>query len=304
MENKKSPTDGGKKSNGSNKLWLILFLLAAAFNIYQWMNHSSSMENRDVEADSLSTVAINLEKELGETYAELNQYKGTSEELDSLLTEANLSIEEQRKKIEKLLRSESNSKARNKKLQAELDNLKKLREEYLEKIDELLVENQNLKKSNEDLITKNAEITRNLETTVNQAAVLRSEYIKSSAAKMRKSGKFVETALAKRTNKMEVCFSILDNSLATAGEKKVYLRIVEPGGKTLGSRSEGSSTFTVQATGEVVQFTAMKSVNYINERQDLCMDWVEQERTYTAGTYAIEIYIDGTLSASSSHTLR
>jgi len=302
METKKNPSDGNKKSN--NKIWLILFLVAAAFNIYQWMDKSSTVEKYDVQSDSLSTVAINLEKELGETYAELNQYKGTSERLDSLLEEANISIEEQRQRIEKLIRSEANTKARSKKLQAELDNLKKLREEYLEKIDELLVENQNLKKSNEDLIEKNAEITKNLETTVNQASVLRSEYVRSSAFKKRSSGKFVETALAKRTNKLEVCFSLLDNPISQPGEKNVYIRVVEPGGKTLGDRSGGSSTFTVGATGEVVQYTAMEKITYANDKQDLCLQWEENERIFPAGTYAIEIYVDGNLSASSSHTLK
>jgi hypothetical protein len=283
---------------------MILFLVALALNVYQWMDKESTVEDYTMQTDSLSTVAINLEKELGETYAELNQYKGTSERLDSLLAEANGNIEEQQKRIEELLRSERNSTARNKKLQAELEKLKKLREEYLEKIDELLVENQNLKKSNEDLVAKNAEITQNLESTVNQASVIRSEYVRSSAFKMRSNGKFVETALAKRTNKMEVCFSILDNPIAKAGEKNVYLRIVEPGGKTLGDRSAGSSTFTVGATGEVVQYTAMEKVDYKNNRQDICLNWVEDERVYAPGTYAIEIYVDGTLSASSSHTLK
>lgn len=301
MENKNITNE---KKSGNNKLWLILFLIAVILNIYQWMDKSSTVERYEVRTDSLTTITVNLDKELDETYAELNQYKGTSERLDSLLQEANEQIDQQKARIEKLMRNEKNLSVRNKKLAAELEELQRLKNEYLEKIDQLLIENQNLKRANEELTQKNAEVSQNLESTVNQASVLRSEYLISKAYKKRSNSKYVETALAKRTNKLEVCFALLDNAIAKAGEKRVYLRIVEPGGKTLGNTAEGSATFTVPASGEVVQYTSMETITYTNSRQDLCLNWADNERNYPAGTYVIEIYVDGTLSASSTHTLK
>lgn len=301
MENQKK-TAPEKKSN--NRIWIILLALSAILNIYQWQDKNTVVTELETRNDSLMTAKMDIEKELGETYQELNQYKGINERLDSLLAEANGNIEQQRARIEKLLKNEKNSAALNKKLRAELEDLKKLRDEYLDKIDKLLVENEQLKSQNQELASTVESLSKNLESTVNQASVLKSEYLRVKAFRKRNSGKFSETAMAKKANKMEVCFSILDNKFAKSGEKNVYLRIVEPGGKTMGNRSSGSSTFTIAGTQEEVQFTSTTTMNYNNERQDLCLDWEEAERVYAPGTYVIEIYVDGSLSAATSYVLK
>jgi DNA repair ATPase RecN len=302
MENKTNPP-AEKKSN-TNKIWIILFALSAIFNIYQWQNKNSVVESYEMKTDSLMTAKMDVDKELGETYQELNQYKGINERLDSLLAEANTTIDQQKARIEKMLKNEKNSAALNKKLKAELAEIKKLRDEYLEKIDQLLVENEQLKKDKEQLTSTVENLSKNLESTVNQASVLKSEYIKVKTYKKRSNDKYTETAMAKRTNKMEVCFSVLENKIARAGERDVYLRVVEPGGKTMGARSEGSSTFKMANSGEEVQYTATNKMTYDNNKQDQCLKWEEQERVFAPGTYVIELYIDGNLSGASSYVLK
>ncbi len=145
MENKTNPAPE-KKSSGSNKIWIILFALSGIFNVYQWQNKNTVVESYEFKTDSLMTAKMDVDKELGETYQELNQYKGINDKLDSLLAEANTTIDQQKARIEKMLKNEKNSAALNKKLKAELEEVKKLRDEYLEKIDKLLVENEQLKK--------------------------------------------------------------------------------------------------------------------------------------------------------------
>jgi len=302
MENKSNTAQ--EKKGGNNKIWIILLAVSAIINIYQWQNNNSVIEGYEVKTDSLMSAKMDIEKELGETYQELNQYKGINERLDSLLAEANTNIDEQKARIEKMMKNEKNSASLNKKLKAELQELKKLRDEYLEKIDQLLVENEQLKKEKVELTTTVENLSKNLETTVNTASVLKSEYLKVKAYKKRGSDKYSETAMAKRTNKMEVCFSVLDNKIAKAGEKEVYLRIVEPGGKTMGARSEGSRTFKMMNSGEEVQYTSTLKMNYDNNRQDLCLKWEESERLFAPGTYVIEVYVDGNLSAATSHVLK
>lgn len=303
MENKpNSVTD--KKSSNNNKIWIILFALSAIFNIYQWQSNNSEVMEYQSKNDSLATAKIDVEKELGETYQELNQYKGINERLDSLLAEANTNIDQQKARIEKMLKNERNSASLNKKLKAELEEIKKMRDEYLGKIDQLLVENEQLKKDKDELTSTVENLSKNLESTVNQASVIKSEYLQVKTYKKRGSDKYAETAMAKRTNKMEVCFSILDNKIAKAGERDVFLRIVEPGGKTMGARTEGSSTFKMANSGEEVQFTASSKMNYDNSKQDLCLNWEEQERIFAPGTYVIELYVDGNLSGATSYVLK
>ncbi len=302
MENQSNPAS--EKKNNKSMIWIILLALSAIFNVYQWQNKNTVIESYEFKTDSLMTAKMDVDKELGETYQELNQYKGINERLDSLLAEANTSIDEQKSRIEKLLKNERNSASLNKKLKAELAEIKKLRDEYLEKIDKLLVENEQLKKDKEELTSTVENLSKNLESTVNQASVLKSEYMRVKTYKKRSSDKYAETAMAKRTNKMEVCFSVLENRIAKSGEREIYLRIVEPGGKTMGARSEGSSTFKMANSGEEVQFTSNVKMNYDNGKQDICLTWEEQERNFSPGTYVIELYIDGNLSGATSYILK
>ena len=297
MENQKS-------TSGTSRVIWILLLLSLLGNIYQWRNKSTTVASYEAKNDSLVTARIDVEKELASTYEELNKYKGQNEKMDSLVMEANSKVDEQREKIKQLMRNEKNSKALNKKLTTELDIVVKLRDQYLEKIDALLVENENLKKEKADLASTVETISKNLEATVNTASMLKSEYVKVKTFKKKSSGKYTETAMAKRTNKMEVCFSILDNKIAKTGEKNVVIRIVEPGGKTMGDRSGGSSTFKINNKGEDMLFTTSQRVDYKNEKEDVCMNWEEKDRVFTAGTYLLEIYIDGTLSTAASYVMK
>jgi len=292
------------KKNNTNKAVLVLLILSLIGNLFQWRNTATTVETYDVKVDSLVQARVDVERELGETYAELNKYQGINANLDSLLSEANGKIDEQKARIDQLLRKERNSTTLNKKLMAEIAELQKLRDEYLEKIDQLLVENQQLKKDKEDLTNTVDNLTRNLQATVNTASVLKSEYIQAKSYKKRSSGKYTETAIARRTNKLEACFTLLDNKIATSGSKTVYLRVVEPGGKTLGQRSEGSSKFTLAGTNEEVMYTSSKSIDFDGNKQNVCLNWEEDSRVFSAGTYVVEIYVEGALSGASSIILR
>jgi DNA repair ATPase RecN len=297
MENQNSSSNLGRIA------WILL-ILSLIGNVYQWRNKASTVETYQAKNDSLVTARIDVEKELAMTSEELNKYKGQSARLDSLLMEANSKIDEQKEKIKGILRKEKNAESLNKKLAEEVEEVKKLRDQYLEKIDSLLVENEGLKKDKAELTSTVETISKNLESTVNMASVLKSEYVKVKSFKKKSSGKYSETAMAKRTNKLEVCFSILENKIAKPGTKDVYLRIVEPGGKTLGSRSEGSNVFKMAGSGDEVMYSTTQQVDYKNERQDVCMNWEEKERVFTAGTYVIEIYIDGNLSTAASYVMK
>lgn len=299
MENQNTNTSSG----GKGKVWIILFALSALFNVYQWRNNTSATETFEVAKDSLITARVDVEKELSATIEELNKYKGINEHLDSLLAEANGKIDEQKAKINKLLRIEKKSESQEKQLRAEMEKLKKLVDDYLDKIDDLMVENQRLKVDSTNLASSVETLSKNLETTVTTASVLKAEYFKTTSYKKKNNGKFTTTVMAKRTNKLDVCFSVLENKIAKGGERNVYLRIVEPGGKVLGNRAAGSNSFKM-ASGEEVMYTNTATVNYENKNVEQCISYEEAERVFTPGTYVIEVYIDGNLSGATSYVLR
>jgi len=297
-------TNQESSSNNSKKLLIVLLIASLGLNVWLFVSKSNQKESYRVEKEELITANLDVEKELNDTYAELNQYRGINTRLDSLLVEANSKVDVQKKRIAELVRKGGNSSKLNKQLQVEMAELKKLRDEYLERIDVLLVENEQLKRDKTDLSTTVETLTKNLESTVNKASVLRSEYLKVTSYKKRNNDKFTTTAMAKRTNKIESCFTVLENKIARSGEKTIYIRIIEPGGKIVGNRTEGSSTFKNADTNEDILFTTSKTIDYKNENQNLCIDWTEEDRVFTSGEYMIELYIDGYLSGVSSLTLR
>jgi len=220
------------------------------------------------------------------------------------LNEAQAKIDEQAKKIRSLGANEKDLKKLNEKLKQQLADLQVLRDEYLTRIDSLLMANKQLVAEKEQLTSTNQNLTKNLETTVATASELKSEYIKVQSFKRKGSGKYVETALAKRTHKLTACFDVLDNKIAKTGEKTVYLKITEPGGKPIGNKSTGSSTFKT-SSGEEVMYAVSTTINYAGVKQNVCMNYEEQEdKMFPAGTYMIEVYIDGNLSGAGTCVLR
>lgn len=301
MENK---TTTPEKKNNSSTVLIVLLIVSLVANLWQWTGKTKLEDDFSVKMDSLITARVDVEKELNETYAELNQYKGINSHLDSLLLEANGKIDEQKAKIEALIRKGGNTDAMNKKLKSQLAELAALRDQYLEKIDTLLIENEKLRKEKSDLTTTVDSLNKNLESTVTTASVLKAEYMKVTAYKKRSNDKYVTTMMARRTNKLELCFSLLENKIAKSGSRTVYLRVVEPSGNVLGNRSGGSSSFKKAGSTEDVLITNSKTIDYNNAKTDLCLDWEEQDRVFTAGTYMMEVYVDGNLSGTTSVKLQ
>ena len=293
-----------KPANNSKLILLVLLLASVGVNIWLYVSKSNLQEAYRIEKENLVTANLDIEKELNDTYSELNQYKGINNQLDSLLKEANGKVDEQKARIQELMKKEGNTAKLNKQLLAELAELRKMKDEYLERIDALLVENEQLKKEKTDLSSTVESLTKNLENTVNTASMLRAEYVKVAAYKKRSNDKYSSTAMARRTNKIETCFTVLENKIAKGGEKTVYLRVIEPGGKILGNRTSGSSSFKKSGSSEELLFTVSKDFDYKNANEDICVSWEEADRVFTTGNYMIEIYIDGNLSGVTSLNLR
>lgn len=298
MENQ----NNDKKRGGM--LWIILLLLSVALNVYQWRNHTTAVNTYEQKVDTLVVERVNVERELSDTKSELEKYRGISANLDSLLNEAQAKIDEQSKKIKAIGSNEKNLKTLNEKMRQQLTDLQMLRDEYLGRIDSLLMANKQLQSDKEQLTSNVESLSKNLETTVATASVLKSEYLVIHSYKRRGNGKYVETALAKRTHKLEVCFNVLDNKITKTGEKTLYLKITEPGGKPIGNKSTGSNIFKT-STGEEVMYASSTPFTFTGAKQNICMNFEEQEdKKFPPGTYLIEVYVDGNLSGAGSYVLR
>lgn len=285
---------------------VILLLISFSWNVFQLFQHDTAVKSFNQQIDSLIIVRVDLGSELLATSNELNNYMGIAANLDSVVTEANGKIKEQQEKIQALLKQGKNSENLIKQLRQELAELRKLKDEYLEKIDELITENLALQRENMVLSHNVAALSVekvDLQEKVSTGSKIKVEYVQISASKKKRNNKYTPTSLAKKTNMLEACFSLLENQIARAGEKTVYLRIITPEGLPLGNKLVGSGTFKT-ASGEEVMYTSSQEVDYEKKKLDLCMTYEEEGRILTPGTYLFEIYVDKKLSSVSSYLLR
>jgi hypothetical protein len=288
---------------------IVLLICSAGLNYYQYKFKKDIVATDETKMDSLIQLRVDISAELAQTTADLDKYKGLSSRMDSLLVEANGKISEKNKKIKQLIASEKNSEVLIKKLSIEMDELKALKDDYLETIDKLIRENKQLKQDNTALnnslkIVMDQNI--NLYNKVKTGEILKIVNLDTKIFKRRNNDKYVETVLAKRTNKVEVCFDIVQNELAKEGKKEVYLRIIAPDGLPLGNRATGSAAFKKAGSEEQILYTVMQEIDYASSDTEnyVCVPYEEVDRVFTSGTYVVEIYIDGYPAGASSFTLK
>jgi cell division protein FtsB len=297
-------SDSNKKSNSTLTLLLLLLICSIGANFYQWQSNKNMVVSHVNEVDSLSTLRYNVERELELTIGELEKYRGIAGNLDTLLNDAKSEIAVQEQAIKKLLATEKEGKKLSSKLKLEIAKLHKMRDEYLEKIDVLIAENDKLKAENATLNSQVVNLNQQknvLTDKVATAAQLKVEYVKVNSYKKRKNGKYTESVLAKRTNKLEACFTLMDNKIAGTGDKLVHLVITAPNGKILMSYTKASFN---DLDGNKIDASSSLKIDYTGAKKDVCLSYENDARILESGTYQIDIYAEGLKVHQSNYILR
>lgn len=258
-----------------------------------------TIEVTNTRVDSLVLMKVELDRELLDATEDLQRYKGMYNNLDSLLTIANGKIDEQRRKINNLNKQAADVNQ----LKAQLEELRKLKDSLLDQVDDLIQDNRKLKaqnvalgKSVETLKEEKAELTQKVEV----ASALKISTMKVTAYKIKGSGKKVETSMAKRAKRVEVCCDIMENTVSKKGTKNLYLKITSPQGTTL---STSDASFKLAGTNEESRYSTLSTIDYNNQKENICLYW-EQDQKFDEGMYKVEVYCDGYLSGEGSVELK
>jgi|GEM_PF-1532482 hypothetical protein len=306
MENEKKED---KKNNKAPLIIVSILLVGSLIGNFMLWNKKNEVETvMQTKVDTLVINNANLESDVKSKVAELESFRGKNDSLNKVIDQGVSKITAMEGEIATLKKQAKGNSAKKKELDAKIAELNKLTEEYLERIDQLVTENKLLKKENDDLTTNltkaNADKT-DLEGKVNTASVLRTEYVKVSPMKKKfMSDKLDETSMAKKVIKFSACFSVMDNKIAPAGKKTLYLRIVAPDGKVVGGPEASSGKFK-NSKGEDIQFTVSKDIDYANTKLDECLEYNEPDKEkFSPGSYTVEVYVDGTLTSTVGVTLK
>ncbi len=271
---------------------LLSVILVVVSLLYFSIHRQQMRDNRLLSADRDS-----LQSDLTELIVEYDGLKERNDSISAGLDRAN-------EMIEKLKRERSWNYAKLKQYERELGTLRTAMHGYIKQIDslntlnkKLITENVSYRKeiSSANLRADMAEErTAELENKVKAGAVILARDLRMEALNRR--GKAVTRI--KNAERLRVDFVLSANQLATPGNKAVYLRITSPDGYVL--TTEAMPTFEFE--GELLTYSAMREVDYQNE--DLEVGIYYNSSGFTAGTYRIELYMEGRRIGSTEIAMR
>jgi regulator of replication initiation timing len=183
-----------------------------------------------------------------------------------------------------------------------------------EEMDELLTENEKLKIENSSLATSldstkyqlaertmftDSLLVQNTElaTVVENASMLQTVGLNGFGVIVRSSGKLVPTERAGRSDKIQVCFTVAKNTVVGAGDKELYVQVLDPNGVVLGSNEQ------VQFGDNVINYSIISKFNYENKNLNIC-EFVSPSNEFTKGKYTINVYNEKELISTSDFNLK
>lgn len=177
-------------------------------------------------------------------------------------------------------------------LVAENDELKKQNGVLTTQRDSTIVVLGESKKYNEVLVGQNEELAK----TVEKGSKLSILNTKTSAYKLKSSGKQIETDKASRADVLKVSFTIAENQIAKSGDKTYYVQVIDAKNNVLGEKkteSFGDNTLT---------YSFKTIVKYENKTVQVSEDLPGKD--FAKGTYFINIFDNDELVSKTSFSLR
>jgi chromosome segregation ATPase len=314
-----------KKGNGAFIVIILLLLLSLAVMAYKWSAKNGDLntcvnENTALKADMegmnqmMSGYVGNMSNDLKQDFQ--NMLKTYDELIEKDKSKAD-SLNLQKEKILGLIKDLDDSKRSGRlnarkiaQMNRENATLRSIMKSYVIQIDSLNTLNVKLTSKLDETTTELSSTQSERDNYKHEAEVnadqvkkgsrLQAFSFSSTGLRMKLNNTTEETNKAKNCIQIRSSFTISENPLTTAGNKTVYMQVIDPDGKTLQSRSSN----TVQTDQGSIAYSDKKDIDYQNQRIDLSIFYDLQNNDVIKGNYKVKIYCDGLLIGSDSFTLK
>jgi hypothetical protein len=322
-------TEDFNKSKNSNGLYLfliIVLLIGMGLMAYLWSKKNKELnacanENTELLADMqgmnemmsgyVDNIGDDMKNDLRKDLKKMLETYDALKEKDASKAD---SINMQKDKIQKLI-NELNS---NKKLSAkqlfelrkENETLRNIMKGYVHQIDSLNTLNLQL---SSDLETKTTQLNSTIEERnqfkseaeknaeqVKKGSRLSAYAFNTTGLRMKLNNTPDETTKAKNCVQIRSSFTIGENPITSAGNKTVFMQIMNPEGRILQSRASN----VTQIDGVSIAFSDKKEINYNNQSIDLSIYYDFNGEEAVKGNYKVKIFCDGQMIGSDSFTLK
>lgn len=314
-----------RNQNGKFVAIILLLLILLASMTYLWSGKKTDLQTCNDKSIELQATIDEMNEMMsgylgGMTNDLTKDFESMLETYDALIkkdaSQAD-SLNLQKDKIQTLLSELKSSKRRNSlsaseiaKLRRENETLRNIMIGYVKQIDELNTLNLQLES---DLDQKTTELssTQTERDQYKEASEASAEQVKkgsklqaynfsSTGLRMKINNTTEPTTKARNCVQVRSSFSIGENPISEAGNKVVYMQIIDPDGKTLQGRAGG----TAEVEGSAVAYSDKKEINYQNKAIDLSIFYDFDGAEPVKGAYKVKIYCDGQLIGSDSFNLK
>lgn len=293
-----------KRFNKRRKVFLavIAFLLLVNgfffFNQIRVKRKMQEIELKKQELDSIYSATLNDLKTFND---EIDNLKGINYEYDSLLQLHIAEIKIQRDSIAILLKKDELNTFEIYKLRKWVETLREESYQYWEAAQQLnhkLEQNESIsdslrlvaiqgKTENENLLFTQNE----LKNKIQLASVLKPSNIKISGIKVRRNGNETYTNLAKKSDKILICFDVPENKLSAKESKAIIIRILNPLGSTVSNSEKYIHIVDDTNSGHPIPYSLSIDFEYEGKEKTICTYW-QQSTSFSKGIYKIEFYQD------------
>ncbi len=275
---------------------LLIVLAGLTYVYYQQKQNALETETQLLaEKDSISHNLLNL----------MTDYKELETDNDSLNQKLVREQQNAKKLYDELQSTKRISYAKIKEYQKELGTLRSIMKDMLHDIDSLNAMNKELIAENIKVKEEAATAKQTVKELEQKTEELNTQVAKGSIVKARDvvamgvSRKGNEMTRARRVEKIRACFTLNENTIAKAGNRLVYMRIVGPDDYVLAK----AETDVFDFEGEKIVFSANREVDYQNKDIEMCI-YYDSNGELLKGTYKVTLYMDGYMIGYSEFTLK
>jgi hypothetical protein len=310
-------------------LLALALLCMIGFNIYLLYNKNQQTQVIEKQGETITyqdSLATQLEQQYNQALQELESQRTQNAELNGMIDQQKAELTKSKNDIAKLLNGDRSALA---KAESKIKSIQAQLNGYLTEIAELKRQNQTLGENNtrltEEVSIRTQEVTaqrdsnrqlaslveeerktsaqikqekaeieekaKELAKKVDVGSVLRVSNVVATPMRDKRNGDEDDVSRARRTDKIKVCFKVVENDVTKQGENYFIARIINPRGETLFLESMGSGTFKDEK-GTEVRFTTFKTFEYNNDDPEICMYW-KQDQAFDKGDYKVEVYNKG-----------
>jgi hypothetical protein len=302
---------GKRSGEQDSKKAIVIVVIAILLGVnglllWQFFDKKTHLEEVNQALQTTISEKESLSAELEKVKTEYEKVNQENAALQAQLSSKDEEIKSKMAEIQKLINSGDAAQLRRAK--TEMENLRLLNRNYLAQLDSLKIVNTDLMEKNTVLSStlqsergKIQNLTQENSMLANKVAigsVLKTINTKATGVRYRSSGKEVETSKASSTDKIRICFTVLENLVSDRGTKYAYIRVLSPDGAVMSTSSE-TFIYNNQAT----LYTTRETFEYDNKDTDICLYYTKGS-TYIKGKYTIEIYVDGSLIGATSLALK